>query len=419
MMPEKYKTMMKAIWSRRMLVALIMGFASGLPLLLTKGVLQAWMTKEGIDLSLIGLTNLLAIPYSIKFIWAPFLDRYTLSFLGRRRGWLLVAQGALIVSIAGMGISNPANSPLILVAAALMVTFFSASQDIVVDAYRREDLADEELGLGSALYVLGYRIGMLLSSGGGLIMADYMSFNTVYLIIAACMLPAIITTILTPEPSVAGVPKTIREAVIDPLVEYFSRQGALWILAFILMYKIGDIMASNITTPFYMDLGFSLTEIGAITKLLGFWAIIAGASIGGVIMLRLGINRSLWVFGILQAVSTAGFAVLARIGHSIPALAAVIGFENLSAGMGTAAFMAFMASITNRKFTATQYALLTSFMAFGRDVLSAPTGFLAKYMGWEVFFIGCVLIAIPGMILLLKFAPWNSGKRDNGVREKN
>ncbi len=390
-----------------MLVALIMGFASGLPLLLTKGVLQAWMKKEGIDLSLIGLTNLLAIPYSVKFLWAPFLDRYTLSFLGRRRGWLLVAQTALVLSIAGMGLGNPINSPMLLVAAALMVTFFSASQDIVVDAYRREDLADEELGLGSALYVLGYRIGMLLSSGGGLIMADSISFNTVYLIIAACMLPAIITTLLTPEPRVTEIPKSIREAVIDPLVEYFSRREALWMLVFIFMYKIGDIMASNITTPFYMDLGFSLTEIGAITKLLGFWAIIAGASIGGVIMLRLGINRSLWVFGFLQAISTAGFAVLARMGHNIPALAAVIGFENLSAGMGTAAFMAFMASITNKKFTATQYALLTSFMAFGRDVLSSPTGFLVKYMGWENFFIGCVLIAIPGILLLIKFAPWN------------
>jgi PAT family beta-lactamase induction signal transducer AmpG len=391
-----------------MLVALIMGFASGLPLLLTKGVLQAWMKKEGIDLSLIGLTNLLAIPYSIKFIWAPVLDRYTFSFLGRRRGWLFIAQVALMLSIAGMGLSNPKTYPFILVVSALMVTFFSASQDIVVDAYRREDLADAELGLGSSLYVLGYRLGMLLASGGGLIMADYMSFNSVYLIIAACMVPAIITTLLTPEPHVASIPKTIREAVIDPLVEYFSRRDAFLMLAFILLYKIGDIMASNITTPFYIDLGFTLTEIGAITKLLGFWAIIAGASIGGIIMLRLGINRSLWVFGILQAISTAGFAVLARIGHSIPALSVVIGFENLSAGMGTAAFMAFMASITNKKFTATQYALLTSFMAFGRDVLSSPTGYLAKYMGWENFFIGCVVIAIPGMLLLLKFAPWRS-----------
>jgi PAT family beta-lactamase induction signal transducer AmpG len=365
------------------------------------------MTKEGMDLSLIGLANLLAVPYSIKFLWAPFLDRYTFSFLGRRRGWLLAAQIALILSIAGMGFSNPKDSPMILVAAALFVTFFSASQDIVVDAYRREDLADEELGLGSALYVLGYRIGMLLASGGGLIMADYLSFNTVYLIIAACILPSILTTLLTTEPQVAKIPTTIREAVIDPLVDYFGRREALWMLVFILLYKVGDIMASNITIPFYLELGFSLTEIGAITKLLGFWAIIAGASIGGLIMLRLGINRSLWIFGVLQAVSTAGFAVLARIGHSVAALAVVIGVENLSAGMGTAAFMAFMGSITNKKFTATQYALLTSFMAFGRDVLSSPTGIIAKYLGWENFFIFCVAAAVPGMLLLLKFAPWN------------
>ena len=413
MIPERHKTILRAILSRRMLVALIMGFASGLPLLLTKGVLQAWMKKEGIDLSLIGLTNLLAIPYSVKFIWAPFLDRYTISFFGRRRGWLLIAQTALTLSILGMGLANPKDTPLMLVAAALMVTFFSASQDVVVDAYRREDLADEELGMGSALYVLGYRIGMLLSSGGGLIMADYMSFNMVYIIIAACMLPAIVTTLLTPEPRVAERPVTMVEAVIAPLVEYFRRREALWMLAFILLYKIGDIMAGNITTPFYMDMGFSLTEIGAITKLLGFWAVIGGASLGGAMMLRLGINRSLWIFGFLQAISTAGFAVLARIGHSIPALSAVIGFENISAGMGTAAFMAFMASITNKKFTATQYALLTSFMAFGRDVLSAPTGFLAKTLGWENFFIACVLAAVPGMLLLLKFAPWNSGREES------
>jgi PAT family beta-lactamase induction signal transducer AmpG len=404
------KGMLKSILSRKMLVALIMGFACGLPLLLTKGVLQAWMKTEGIDLSLIGLTNLLAVPYSIKFIWAPFLDRFTLSFFGRRRGWLFIAQVFLMLSIAGMGLSDPKGYPFIMVVSALMVTFFSASQDIVVDAYRREDLTDKELGLGSSLYVLGYRLGMLLASGGGLIMADYVSFHMVYIIIASCLIPAIITTILTPEPLVVDSPKTMKEAVIDPFIEYFNRKEAYWMLIFILMYKIGDIMASNITTPFYMDIGFSLTEIGAITKLLGFWAIVAGASIGGVFMLRLGINRSLWIFGFFQAVSTAGFAVLAYVGYSIPVLAAVIGFENISGGMGTAAFMAFMASITNKKFTATQYALLTSFMAFGRDVLSAPTGFIAKHMGWTDFFITCALIAIPGMLLLLKFAPWSSGE---------
>lgn len=392
-----------------MLVTLIMGFSCGLPLLLTITLLQAWMKEEGVDLTVIGLMALVGLPYTVKFLWAPVLDRFTLPFLGRRRGWLLIAQIVLTLCIVGLGFSDPKNSPWMLAFAAFLVTFFSASQDIVIDAYRREDLSDEELGLGSSLYVNGYRMGMLLAGGGGLIMADHLPFSMVYLIMAACMLPGILTTLLAREPVVnAGSPKTIKEAVINPLTEYFSRNGALWILAFILMYKIGDTMASAMTTPFYLDIGFSKTEIGTVVKLFGFWATIAGALIGGVIMIRLGINRSLWVFGFLQAISTAGFALLARIGYSIPALSVVIGFENLSSGMGTAAYMAFMASITNKKFTATQYALLTSLMAVPRTVASAPTGFLAKNMGWENFFIACTLIAIPGMLLLLKFAPWKS-----------
>jgi PAT family beta-lactamase induction signal transducer AmpG len=392
-----------------MLVAFVMGFACGLPLLLTVSVLQAWMKDEGVDLAVIGMMALVGLPYTLKFLWAPFLDRYTLPFLGRRRGWMLVAQIALAVSIIGLGQSNPVQNPWLLAFAAFLVTFFSASQDIVVDAYRREDLSDEELGLGSSLYINGYRLGMLLASGGGLIMADHMDFSMVYLILAACMLPGIITTLLTPEPETpAGTPRTMKEAVIDPLVEYFSRQDALWILTFILLYKVGDTMASAMTTPFYLDVGFSKSEIGAVVKLFGFWATIAGGLAGGVLMLRLGINRSLWVFGFLQAVSTAGFALLAKVGYSIPLLSFVIAFENLSSGMGTAAYAAFMASITNKKFTATQYALLTSLMGVPRVLASAPTGFLAKIVGWETFFVSCALIAIPGMLLLLKFAPWNS-----------
>jgi len=401
--------MLKVIFSSRMLVALVMGFACGLPLLLTITVLQAWMKEEGVDLTVIGLMALVGLPYTVKFLWAPVLDRFTLPFLGRRRGWLLVAQVALILSIAGLGFTDPGNSPWMVAFAAFLVTFFSASQDIVVDAYRREDLSDEELGLGSSLYVNGYRVGMLLASGGGLIMADHMPFSMVYLIMAACMLPGILTTLLAGEPEVtAGAPKTMKEAVIAPLADYFKRQGALWILAFILLYKIGDTMASAMTTPFYLDIGFTKTEIGAIVKLFGFWATIAGTLIGGVLMFRLGISRSLWVFGFLQAISTAGFALLARIGYNIPLLSGVIAFENLSSGMGTAAYMAFMASITNKKFTATQYALLSSLMGVPRVLASAPTGFFAKNIGWEGFFIGCTLIAIPGMLLLLKFAPWKS-----------
>jgi len=415
--PENQRSIFKVICSSRMLVALLMGFSCGLPLLLTISVLQAWMKEEGADLTVIGMMALVGLPYTLKFLWAPFLDRFTLPFLGRRRGWLLVAQFALIFSIAGLGFTDPGKNPWIVAFAAFLVTFFSASQDIVVDAYRREDLPDQELGLGSSLYVNGYRVGMLLASGGGLIMADYIPFSMVYLIMAACILPGVLTTLLAPEPTIThGIPRTIREAVVDPLVEYFKRDGAVWILAFILLYKIGDTMASAMTIPFYLDIGFSKTEIGAIVKLFGFWAVIAGTLIGGVLMLRLGINRSLWIFGFLQAISTACFVILARIGHSVSVLSGVIAFENLSSGMGTAAYMAFMASITNKRFTATQYALLTSLMGVPRVLASAPTGFLAKNMGWVSFFIACTLIAIPGMLLLLKFAPWNSRYMTNVAR---
>lgn len=391
-----------------MLVAFIMGFACGLPLLLTIGVLQAWMKEAGVDLTYIGMITLVQIPYTWKFIWAPLLDRFSLPFLGRRRGWLLISQLALILSIVGLGYSNPVEKVGMTVLAACLVAFFSATQDIVVDAYRREDLSDEELGLGSSMYIYGYRLGMLLASGGGLIMADHMPFSRVYLVLALCMLPGVLTTLLTPEPEIHfGTPQSMKAAVVDPLVEYFSRSGAVWILAFILLYKIGDTMASAITTPFYLEIGFTKTEIGAVVKIFGTSATLAGAFLGGLWMLWLGIHRSLWVFGVFQALSTACFAILARVGHSLPALSGVIAFENLSAGMGTAAFVAFMASITNKKFTATQYALLSSLMGVPRVVASAPTGFIAKHIGWEGFFIICTLIAIPGMVLLLKFAPWH------------
>ena len=402
-------SILKVILSRRMIVAFIMGFASGLPLLLTITVLQAWMREQGVDLATIGLFALVGLPYTLKFLWAPVMDRFTLSFLGRRRGWLLIAQLLLICSIVGLSMTDPGKNPWVVAFAALLVTFFSASQDIVVDAYRREDLVDEELGLGSSFYVNGYRIGMLLASGGGLIMADFIPFSMVYLLMAACLLPAVVTTLLTPEPvAPPGTPKNMKDAVLNPLAEYFSRQGALWILAFILLYKIGDTMASTMSVPFYLDMGFSKTEIGTVVKLFGFWATIIGGFIGGVVMLRLGINRSLWIFGFLQAASTAGFAVLAIIGYNLIALGGVIAFENFSGGMGTAAYVAFMASITDKKFTATQYALLTSLMSIPRVLASAPTGYFAEHLGWAGFFIACTLVAVPGMLLLLKFAPWDS-----------
>lgn len=399
---NKLTQTLQAYMSRKMLAALSMGFTCGLPLLLTIGLLQAWLKDSGVNLGTIGLVSLLQIPYTWKFIWAPIFDRFTLPFLGRRRGWLLVAQVCVIISIALIGLSDPVKTPLLLVAAAVLTAFFSASQDIVVDAYRREDLNDRELGMGSSMYIMGYRVGMLLASGIGLILADYMSFNAVYMIMAAFMLIGVITTLLTPEPvNTIRPPRSFKETVLDPLIEYFSRHKAITILLFILLYKIGDTMASGITTPFYMDLGFSKGEIGTIVKLFGFWATIIGAFVGGVLLMRLGLYKCLWLFGILQMMATTGFIILAEVGYSKALLAGVISGENFAAGMGTAAFMAYMAFLTNKRFTATQYALLSSLMSIPRVVASAATGYMADYMGWTGFFIFCMLIAIPALLLLL------------------
>jgi PAT family beta-lactamase induction signal transducer AmpG len=398
-------SLLKSIFSRRMLVAFIMGFSSGLPLLLTGFVLQAWMKEENVDLTVIGLMTLVGLPYTLKFVWAPILDRYTIPTLGRRKGWLLVFQIGLMAAIVLLGRSNPAQTPWAVALAAFIVTFFSASQDIVIDAYRREDLKDEELGLGSSLAINGYRLGMLLASGGGLILADHIPFSAVYTLMAACLIPGLITTVFTPEPDTPfGTPASLREAVIDPFVEFLKRREALWVLSFILLYKLGDTMASAMTAPLYLDLGFTKTEIGTIVKFFGIWATIAGGFVGGALLLRLRIQSGLWIFGILQALSTVGFAALAMIGHDLTALAAVIAFENITSGMGTAAYAAFMASITNQKFTATQYALLSSFMGVPRVLASAPTGIMAKMMGWESFFLFCAVIAIPGLMLIRRLS---------------
>jgi len=403
-------------YNRRMLTALIMGFVSGLPLLLTMGVLQAWMKEDGIDLTVIGFMSLVQIPYTWKFLWAPFIDRYTLPFLGRRRGWILIIQIALMMSIVLLGFANPSEHFIYMVYAAVLVAFLSASQDIVLDAYRREDLPDEELGLGTSIFINGYRLGMILSGGIGMILADYMPFSKVYMIMGLCMVPGILTTLMAPEPKIdTPQPKSMTETVIDPLVDYFKRSNAIWILAFILFYKLGDTMAMAMTTPFYLDIGFTKGEIGWVAKLYGTCAVIGGAFIGGVVLYHMGINRSLWIFGFFQATSILGFYYLARIGNSLTALCLVIAFENLSSGMGTSAFATFMASLTNKKFTGTQYALLSSLMGVPRVIVASFTGYLAKSFGWENFFIFCTAMAIPGILLLLKFAPWHENEKETSV----
>jgi PAT family beta-lactamase induction signal transducer AmpG len=399
--PRSARAIARSAFSGRMLVVALMGFVSGLPLLLTGSVLQAWMKEAGVDLATIGLFALAGLPYTLKFVWAPLFDRYVPLALGRRRGWLLLVQLGLIGALVLLAESSPAASPLGVAIAALLVTFFSASQDIVVDAYRREVLADDEQGLGAALAVNGYRLGMLLASGGGLILADHWAFPTVYLFMAGCMLVGVATTLLAAEPGApAGHPRSLREAVVDPFVDYFQRPDAVVILLFILLYKIGDAMAAHMTTPFYLDVGFTKTEIGTVVKLFGFWATVLGGLAGGVLILRLGIVRALWGFGVLQALSTAAFVILAVAGPDLGALTAVIAFENLSSGLGTSAYVAFMATLTNRRFTATQYALLSSLMGIPRVLAAAPTGWLAAELGWTTFFVGCALAALPGLWVL-------------------
>ncbi|UZR27905.1 AmpG family muropeptide MFS transporter [Methylococcus mesophilus] len=406
-MTSPSEPVVRSILSGRMLAAFAMGFYGGAPLLLTGSVLLAWMKDRGIDLTTIGLFALVGLPYTLKFLWAPVFDRFHWPRLGRRRGWLLLMQLLLAVAIASLAVYGPGASALMLAGLALAVAFFSASQDTLIDAYRRESLHDREQGLGASLYVNGYRLGMLLASGGGLILADWIGFPDMYGLMAIVMASGIMVTLLLPEAAAGEAhPNSLKDAVVLPFVEFFRRSEAMWVLLFILLYKLGDTVAGQMTTPFYLEMGFSKTEIGAVVKLFGFWATVLGGLAGGALILRYGIYRTLWQFGLLQLLSTAAFAVLVHTGPQLPALTAVISFENLSAGMGTAAFVAFMANQTDRRFTATQYALLSSLMGVPRVIAAAPSGWLATTVGWQNFFILCALFAIPGLLVLPRFRTW-------------
>lgn len=403
-------SIVRIIFSWRMLVTFFLGVSSGIPLLVTGSTLQAWMTDEKVNLAVIGMFSLVGLPYTVKFLWAPVMDRYVPPFLGRRRGWMLISQILLMLAIGTFSLVRPAESPWIVAFLASLVSFFSASQDIVVDAYRRELLPDEELGLGSALAVNGYRIGMLISGAFALFLADHIPWHYVYLLLAISLLIGFITTCLAPNAEGQVIPpRTLREAVIEPFIDYFKRAGACEIMAFILLYKMGDIMAGSMTTPFILKMGFTKTELAAVVKTFGIFATIAGGLVGGILLIKLGLCKGLWIFGILQAVSTLSFSALASLGAYSSLLAATVAFENLTSGMGTAAFTAFMASLCNKRFTATQYALLSSFMGVPRVIVSAPSGFLAERLGWFQFFIFCTLTAIPGLIFLFRYRVWQEG----------
>jgi len=397
--------------NRRMLICVFLGFSSGLPLFILLSLMQAWLAKSGLNVKALGLFALVMFPYTWKFLWSPLMDRFSFGSLGRRRGWMALTQGLLFLGIGLMGMLDPLTQVPLIAAAACAIAFLSASQDIVIDAYRREILPDNEQGLGGAIHVNAYKVAGMVPGALSLILADLMAWQPVFWITAAFMLPGLICTFLIAEPRVYGVPpKNMREAVVLPFREFIARGGwgnALAILGFIFLYKLGDSMATALATKFYIDLGFSMTQIGAVAKTTGFWASIAGGIIGGVWMVKLGINRALWIFGVVQAVAILGFAWLAYAGSDLILLALVIGFEAFGVGLGTAAFVSYIATTTDPRYTATQYALFTSLAAVPRTFVNSAVGYIVAETGWFLFFILCFVLALPGMLMLPKIAPWN------------
>jgi len=397
--------------NRRMLICVFLGFTSGLPLFILLSLLQAWLAKSGLNVKALGLFALVMFPYTWKFLWSPLMDRFHFGRMGRRRGWMFLTQIGLFFGIGAMGMLDPQTQIGTIAFMASVVAFLSASQDIVIDAFRREILPEEELGLGSAIHVNAYKLSGMVPGALSLVLADLMPWQTVFWITAGFMLPGLLCTLAVREPVVYGVPpKNLREAVVLPFREFVNRGGwnkALWVLAFIFLYKLGDSMATALATKFYIDLGFSMTQIGVVSKTTSLWASVVGGIVGGVWMIRLGINKALWVFGVIQAVAILGFAWLAQVGASTVALAVVIGVEAFGVGLGTAAFVAYIMRETDPRYTATQFALFTSLAAVPRTFVNSSVGYIVANMGWFNFFILCFILALPGMAMLLKIAPWN------------
>ena len=402
----------KKLLNRRMLICVFTGLVSGMPLYVLYQLVPVWLSEGGVSLSEIGLFSLIGIPYTWKFMWAPLMDRWVPPFLGRRRGWMLVAQVALILSIGVLGMLEPDRSTWVIAALAAVVAFFSATQDVALDAYRREILPDDqELGMGNGIHVSAYRISSLVPGSLSLILADSLPWSSVFWITAAFMSIGVVLSLVVSEPkSDLPPPAGLRQAIVEPFAEYLGRRGwssLILVLCFMFLYKVGDNMATALSMPFYLELGFSKTQIGLVAKHAALWPAIIGGVLGGLIIVRVGINRALWLFGVLQMVSILGFALLASSGDLLWLLALVISFEYLGVGMGTAAFTAFIARETSRTFAATQFALFTALSAVPRTLANASTGFIVEQIGWVDFFLFCTLLALPGMLLLVWVAPWS------------
>jgi PAT family beta-lactamase induction signal transducer AmpG len=399
-----------ALTRKRMWINLLLGFSAGLPIMIVFSVVKIWARREGVDLSTIGLMGLVALPYSLNFLMGPILDRYTPFSLGRRRSWLIITQIGLVLSIFSLGFCDPKSSMSLVALSTLFIAIFGAVQDVAIDAYRREILPDEEIGIGASIYVYGYRVGMLVTSGGGVWLADpdtmALSFNQVFQIISLFMLVGVATTFIASEPEVEGEgPKNLQEAVVDPFVEFIKRRGwgaAVSILAFIFFFKFGDALVGTMLSTFYVDMGYSNKVIAEVTKGIGFFSTMAGLGVGSLAIYRFGVVPSLFCFGVLQCISTSLFSILtfASLKGTWWGLAIVIGFEDFSSGLGTTALISFMATMTNKKYTATQYALFASLAALGKTLFGSFAGYIVEGIGYVPFFYLGSLLATPGLALI-------------------
>lgn len=400
----------KIFGQQKMAFLLLLGFSSGLPFYLTSKTLQAWMTTAHVDLATIGFFSLVTLPYSLKFVWAPLMDRYVPPFLGRRRGWVLITQVLLLLAIAAMSLHDPRVGLRMLAVNAIAIAFFSASQDISLDAYRTDVLQDREMGAGAAVFVLGYRIAMITTGALAFYLADRIAWPSVYLVLSALLLIGIATTFFSPEPVLRDAPpKSLAEAVVLPFREFFRRAGA-WraalVLLFIVLYKYSDSLAGSMTTPFLLKTGFSQSEVGAVFLGAGVIATIVGVLAGGAVIGKLGINKSLWIFVVFQGLSNLTYYGLSLTARSHPLMVTAVVVENFGLGLVTAGMTAYLMSMCNKRFTATQFALLSSLMAASRDILVAPAGKFAESLGWPNFFLITVAMALPPLVLLPFIAPW-------------
>ncbi len=414
---HNFLKILKTMLSWKMAVMFFFGFSSGLPFYIIKDVLKLWMTDNQVDIGTIGLFALLGMPYTLKFIWSPMMDGIVPPFLGRRRGWILMTQIGLMITIAILGQFDPKTSLWWIAFFALCVNFFGASQDISLDAFRREYLSSDELGFGTGVWMNAWRLGTFFSVGLSVLADHDIEWSTIFFLLSGLMGIGVLTNLMVPEPEIEEpLPTNLKEAVVEPFVTFFNRRGATLILLFILLYKLGDNMASTMTIPYVVALGFSKADYFVIVKGVGTFGLFGGVLVGGSIMIRLGIAKSLYLFGLLQAVSTALFACLKMIDHtsmfwqdySMTLLGSIVSFEFFATGLGQAAYASYMALQTDKRFTATQYALLTSLMGVPGVFAAAATGYMSKFLGWPLFYLVCSLVAVPGLLLLFKIAPWHA-----------